>query len=147
MFAHAPIVAGVAADGGSASVLRYKRIVKVVNEIPITVVETSEFIRDAESLLTGQERFDLIAFLAMNPEAGDVMAGTGGVRKLRWGIGARGKRAGVRAIYYYHSSAMPLFLLNVFSKNEKLNLSMAERNVIRRLIPRLVAGYREGKRK
>lgn len=44
-------------------------------------------------------------------------------------------------IYYYHSEALPLFLLNVFAKNEKANLSKEERNEMRQLVPRLVAGY------
>jgi hypothetical protein len=69
------------------------------------------------------------------------MAETGGIRKLRWGTQGRGKRGGVRVIYYYHSEALPLFLLNVFAKNEKANLSKAERNELRLLVPRLVAGY------
>ena len=66
--------------------------------------------------------------LAANPEAGDVMPETGGVRKLRWRAQGLGKRGGVRAIHYYHSDEIPLFLLNVFAKNEKANLTKAERN-------------------
>ncbi|MBK7929968.1 MAG: type II toxin-antitoxin system RelE/ParE family toxin [Bryobacterales bacterium] len=63
------------------------------------------------------------------------------MRKLRWGAAGRGKRGGVRVIYYYHSEDLPLFLLSVFAKNEKANLSQAERNEVRQLVPRLVAGY------
>lgn len=107
----------------------------------MTVVETPWFLRDAASALTEQERSELVAFLAANPEAGSRMAETGGVRKLRWGTRGRGKRGGVRVIYYYHSEALPLFLLNVFAKNEKANLSKEERNEMRQLVPRLVAGY------
>jgi hypothetical protein len=107
----------------------------------MTVVETPSFLRDAASSLTETERQELVAFLAANPEAGVVMAETGGIRKLRWGTQGRGKRGGVRVIYYYHSEALPLFLLNVFAKNEKVNLSKAERNELRLLAPRLVAGY------
>jgi hypothetical protein len=80
--------------------------------------------------------------LLANPEAGDLMAGTGGIRKLRWGARGRGKRGGVRVIYYHHSESLPLFLLSVFAKNEKANLSHAERNEMRQLVPRLVAGYK-----
>jgi len=107
----------------------------------MTVAETPWFLRDAESALTEQERQELVAFLAANPEAGSLMAETGGIRKLRWGTRGRGKRGGVRVIYYYHSEALPLFLLNVFAKNEKANLSKEERNEMRRLVPQLVAGY------
>ena len=58
-------------------------------------------------------------------------------------VAGRGKRGGVRVIYYFHDEAMPLFLLNVFAKNEKANLTKAEQNEIRSLLPRLVAGYRK----
>jgi hypothetical protein len=62
------------------------------------------------------------------------MQGTGGVRKLRWARGGRGKSGGVRLIYYYHSEAMPLYLLTVFAKNERANLSKAERNGLAKLV-------------
>jgi hypothetical protein len=85
----------------------------------------------------------MIAFLAANPESGDLMPETGGARKLRWRAQGRGKRGGARVIYYYHNESIPLFLLNVFAKNEKANLTKAERNEMRDLLPRLVAGYRK----
>lgn len=61
------------------------------------------------------------------------MQGTGGVRKLRWGRGGRGKSGGVRIIYYHHSEAMPLYLLTVYGKNEQANLSKGERNELAKL--------------
>jgi len=109
----------------------------------MTVVETPGFIRDAGSVLTDEERSNLIAFLAANPVAGDIMAETGGARKLRWKAEGRGKRGGVRVIYYFHHESLPLFLLNVFAKNERTNLTRAERNAVKALLPRLIAGYRK----
>ena len=109
----------------------------------MTVVETPAFLREAAATLTEEERVDLVAYLAANPEAGDIMAETGGARKLRWRAQGRGKRGGTRVIYYYHDSSVPLFWLNIFAKNEKANLAKAERNEIRALLPRLVAGYRK----
>ena len=82
-----------------------------------------------------------MAFVSANPEAGKIIPETGGVRKVRWALAGRGKRGGARLIYYYHSERMPLFLLSAYPKNEKANLSMAERNAMKRLIPILVAGY------
>ncbi len=108
----------------------------------MTVVETPGFLREAGALLTGTARAELVGFLAANPEAGDVIAGTGGVRKLRWAAKGKGKRGGVRVIYYHHSEAIPLFLLNVYAKSEKDNLTKAERNEMKKLVPRLVVGYR-----
>ena len=66
------------------------------------------------------------------------MEGTGGIRKLRWSRGSRGKSGGVRVIYYYHDERMPLYLLTVFGKNEQANLSKAERNQLAKLVDLLV---------
>lgn len=107
----------------------------------MAVVETGEFLERASSLMSDEEREELVAWLASHPEAGDVMPGTGGVRKLRWALAGRGKRGGARVIYYFHNEHLPLFLLSAFAKNQKANLSMAERNAMRRLAPALVAGY------
>ena len=66
------------------------------------------------------------------------MVGTGGIRKLRWGRGNRGKSGGVRVIYYYHDDRIPLYLLTVFGKNEQANLTKAERNDLAKLVDLLV---------
>lgn len=94
----------------------------------VTVAETPEYIRCATRLLSLEERLEIVEYVAANPKVGDLMQGTGGVRKLRWGRGGRGKSGGVRVIYYFHSGAMPLYLLTIFGKNERANLSQAERN-------------------
>jgi len=114
-----------------------------VGVVLMTVVETPGFLREAQGAMPDEERVSLINFLAANPLAGDVMPETGGARKLRWRAPGRGKRGGVRVIYYYHDESIPLFLLNVFAKNEKSNLTQAERNEISKLLPRLVASYRK----
>ncbi|MCC7269392.1 MAG: type II toxin-antitoxin system RelE/ParE family toxin [Rhodocyclaceae bacterium] len=108
-----------------------------------TVAETPEYIRQAEKLLSADERHDLISYLAEHPKAGDLIEGTGGVRKLRWARGGRGKSGGVRAIYYVHSEAMPLYLLTLFAKNERANLSKAERNALADLVDILVSAWFE----
>ena len=100
----------------------------------ITVAETPEYLRCAERLLSAAERADVVAYLAAHPRAGDLMQGTGGVRKLRWALGGRGKSGGARVIYYFHSEAMPLYLLTVYGKNERANLSKAERNDLADLV-------------
>ena len=83
--------------------------------------------------MSDQERAILVAFVGANPEAGEIMPETGGVRKLRWALEGRGKRGDARVIYYYHSERVPLFLLSAFPKNEKANLSRAERNAMKQL--------------
>ncbi len=107
----------------------------------MTVVETVPFLQDVKSLLSVDGREKLVHFLATNPEAGEIIPETGGVRKIRWAIPGKGKSGGVRAVYYYHNSGIPLFLLAAYAKNDKANLTMAERNTMKRLIPLLVASY------
>jgi hypothetical protein len=66
------------------------------------------------------------------------MEGTGGIRKLRWGRGAQGKSGGVRVIYYLHSELMPLYLLTLFAKNERANISKAQRHALSEVVDLLV---------
>ncbi|WPD22689.1 MAG: type II toxin-antitoxin system RelE/ParE family toxin [Candidatus Electrothrix scaldis] len=106
-----------------------------------TVVELPEFIRRAEKLLRNPERENLIRYLAANPEAGVLLQGTGGIRKLRWKCEGAGKSGGVRVIYYFHSEQYPLFLLTLFGKSEKANISKAERNMLAKLTEELLATY------
>ena len=77
------------------------------------IAELPSYARLAAKLLDQQERQDLIAYLANHPDAGDLMEGTGGVRKLRWSRGSQGKSGGVRVIYYFHDAQMPLYLLTL----------------------------------
>lgn len=106
-----------------------------------TVAELPEYLRRAGKLLNESERLAVIDYLAQHPKAGDLLEGTGGVRKLRWGRDGRGKSGGVRVIYYFHSEAMPLYLLTLFAKNERANLSKAERNELARLVDLLRAAW------
>lgn len=109
----------------------------------LTVAETPEYIRRAEKLLSPDERRDLLLYLAAHPKAGDLIEGTGGVRKLRWARGGRGKSGGVRVIYYVHSDAMPLYLLTLFVKSERANLSKQERNDLADVVEMLVSAWFE----
>ena len=76
-----------------------------MDAIPATVLETPFFIRKADGLLTEEEREKLVTFLGGNPEAGDLIPESGGVRKLRWASKGRGKRGGVRVVYYFHNES------------------------------------------
>ena len=103
-----------------------------------TVTELPEYIFRSGELLNESERKSIIDYLAAHPRAGDIMENTGGIRKLRWGRGNRGKSGGVRVIYYYHDERIPLYLLTVFGKNERANLTKAERNELAKLLGILV---------
>jgi hypothetical protein len=112
---------------------------------PVSVIETPEFLATAGRLMEETERNGLVDYLADNPTAGDLIPGTGGVRKLRWALAGRGKRGGGRVVYFYHSSDVPLFLLTVYSKTEQEDLSQKDRNDFRWLTKALVETFR-GKR-
>jgi mRNA-degrading endonuclease RelE of RelBE toxin-antitoxin system len=108
---------------------------------PMTVVETPFFLRKVASLLIEKARSELGVFLGTNPESGNIIPETGGVRKLRWTVPGRGKLGGIRVIYYYRNEKVPLFLLTVYAKNQKANLTQAERNAWKNLVSVLVATY------
>ena len=103
-----------------------------------TVTELPEYIRRADELLNAAERKSVIDYLATHPHAGNIMEGTGGIRKLRWAQGSKGKSGGVRVIYYYHDQRLPLYLLTVFGKTEKSNITKSERNELAKLVGVLV---------
>jgi hypothetical protein len=107
-----------------------------------TMAETAEYIRAASRLLTIDERQDVLTYLAAHPKAGDLIEGTGGVRKLRWGRGSTGKSGGVRVIYYFHSETVPLYLLTMFGKSERANINQAERNELRGLVKLIVETWK-----
>ncbi|RLA47832.1 MAG: addiction module toxin RelE [Gammaproteobacteria bacterium] len=106
-----------------------------------TIVELPEFLRKSNKLLKDSERQSIISYLALHPVSGDIMKRTGGIRKLRWSAQSKGKSSGARVIYYYHNEAMPLFLLTVFGKGEKANLSRGERNELALFTSLLVKTY------
>jgi hypothetical protein len=106
-----------------------------------TIAEMPEYSRRTERLLSETERQAIIDHLAAFPKAGVIMQGTGGIRKLRWSRQSAGKSSGVRVIYYFHNEQMPLYLLTVFGKGEKANLSKAERNELAKLVRLLVQGW------
>jgi hypothetical protein len=104
--------------------MEYKRIVQ-------TVVETPTYLAIANKLFS-EERADIVALVAADPECGDVIRGTGGFRKVRVARKGMGKSGGARVVYIWHNERFPVFLITVFPKNEKENLSMAERNALKK---------------
>ncbi|MDD2760730.1 MAG: type II toxin-antitoxin system RelE/ParE family toxin [Methylomonas sp.] len=109
----------------------------------ITIAETLPFQRKISDLLSPEERFELIAYLAEHPNSGVLMEGTGGIRKLRWARQGSGKSGGIRIIYYFHNESMPLYLLAAFGKNEKSNLSAEEKQLLAKAIKELVVFWRQ----
>ena len=113
--------------------------------VPISVVETPEFLSASRKLMTDEERALLVDYLAYNPTSGDLIPGTGGVRKLRWGLEGRGKRGGARVVYFHHDAGMPLFALTAYAKNERADLGQQDRNDFRQLTTLLVGRFKRKK--
>lgn len=101
---------------------------------PVTVAETAVFIRQAAAVWSEEERSEFIDFIARNPDAGDVIPGTGGVRKVRWRRQRSGKRGGVRVIYCYYGSGIPLYLLTIYAKAVREDLAPAEKRAAMALV-------------
>ncbi len=111
-----------------------------------TVVETESYIRDARATgVTDHERLRIVDFIAANPKAGKEIRGTGGARKVRFAGKGKGKSGGYRVITFYSGEDVPVFLLNVFAKNEKTDLSQAERNGLKTVLAALADAYRRRK--
>ncbi|MCL1629902.1 type II toxin-antitoxin system RelE/ParE family toxin [Roseibaca sp. V10] len=107
----------------------------------VTVVETPEFQRRARSLMSEDERLALVHYVARNPTAGVSIGG--GVRKFRFARDGGGKSGGYRVIHFFSAEAdMPIFLITVFAKNEKANLTPRETDMVRQLGEALAASYR-----
>jgi hypothetical protein len=104
---------------------------------PVTVAETVVFMRQAADLWSEDERLVFVDFIARNPEAGDVIPGTGGVRKIRWRREGSGKRGGVRVIYFYYGSNLPLYLLMIYAKAMQEDLSPEAKRAVTALVARL----------
>ncbi|MES2019881.1 MAG: type II toxin-antitoxin system RelE/ParE family toxin [Pseudomonadota bacterium] len=104
-----------------------------------TVIELDTFIRRAKTIMSDEERLELVYYLAANPEAGVSLGG--GLRKVRVPRAGGGKSGGYRTLFVFGGTHMPLILLTVFAKNEKANLSKAELTAAVALSKMLVASY------
>lgn len=104
-----------------------------------TVVETEPFLRRAKAIMSDEEREGIVVFLATNPEAGISLGG--GLRKVRIAREGGGKSGGFRTLYVFGGTHVPLFLLTVFAKNEKDNLTKAEQAAAVELSKKLIATY------
>jgi len=113
---------------------------------PITVAETQAFVRSAEKIWNAAELAELVDHVAHNPEGGDLIPGTGGVRKLRWGRSGSGKRGGARVIYFYYRPDCPLYLLLAYAKAQATDLTPDEKKAVAALatVIKTAADRRQG---
>lgn len=88
-----------------------------------TVVETRDFQKQAAKVWSDEERTEFIGWIAENPLAGDVIPGADGARKVRWAIAGKGKRGGVRVVYFHLSADGLLLLVAVYAKSDRANMA------------------------
>lgn len=100
-------------------------------------IETPTFSRQCKELLTEDEYRQFQEYLSHYPDAGALIVGTGGCRKIRWGYQKRGESAGVRAIYYYLCADGQIFMLLVYPKSEKDSLTGNEKSILKNIVQSL----------
>ncbi|MHB8114337.1 MAG: hypothetical protein ACYDHA_12885 [Bellilinea sp.] len=100
----------------------------------MVIIETSTFTRQVLSLLSDEEYRLLQLALILQPDLGAVIPGSGGLRKVRWSLARRGKRSGVRTIYYWAVLDNQILMLLMYAKNEQDNLTHEQLKVLRRII-------------
>jgi hypothetical protein len=109
-----------------------------------TVIETPAFLASAaDEGVSEEERAEIVARIAAHPDAGEIMPGTGGARKVRFAGRGKGKSGGYRVITFFAAADIPVFLLDIYSKDAQANLSKAQRNELRKTLTALPKAWRE----
>jgi hypothetical protein len=104
------------------------------------IIETPTFSKMITALLNDEDYRILQYILAANPEAGDIVQGGGGIRKIRFALPGKGKRGGVRVIYYWQKSKDTIFMLIAYIKSKKSNLTTEETTILKRLVKEIENG-------
>ena len=97
-------------------------------------IEDRDFQKRCRGLLDDDELFILMEWLAINPDAGKIIPGSGGLRKLRWAAKGHGKRGGARVIYFWWMADDKILLLDIYTKGQKENLAADEIKKLRRKV-------------
>ncbi len=107
----------------------------------VTIVETNFFQKKSRKLFEESELDDLKNFLALSPQTGDIIPGLRGIRKVRWKRNQKGKSGGVRIIYFFYNIEMPIFLLDIYAKSKKSDLSSQEKQELNKIVDTLIESY------
>jgi mRNA-degrading endonuclease RelE of RelBE toxin-antitoxin system len=98
------------------------------------IIETSVFTRQVQKLLNDDTYRELQVALAERPDMGAVIVGSGGLRKVRWAAQGRGKRGGVRVIYYWAVKQERLLMLLMYPKSERDDLTREQLKILRKIV-------------
>ena len=104
------------------------------------IIETPTFTRMITALLNDEDYLILQHILVVNPDAGDIVQGGGGIRKIRFALPGKGKRGGVRVIYYWQKSKDTIFMLIAYVKSKKSNLTTGETTILKQLVKEIENG-------
>lgn len=102
--------------------------------IIMVIIETSIFTKKITSLLNDEEYRSLQNLVLETPSIGDIIQGSGGIRKIRWGISGRGKRGGARIIYYWANNQQQIFMLYAYAKNEQDDLTKEQLSILKQVV-------------
>lgn len=97
-------------------------------------IETAYYTRIIADYLSDEEQGELQSHLIASPDGGSIIKGTGGVRKIRWGAKGKGKRGGLRIIYYWRTARGHIYLLTIYDKNEASNLTANEKEYLKKMV-------------
>ncbi len=104
---------------------------------------TRTYERVIRKLLSEDARSDMEAAIVAAPEAAPVIPGTSGIRKLRWPGSGRGKRGGIRAVYFWHAGPEAVYMLTAYAKAERDDLTATDRKALSRLVTMIKREGRE----
>ncbi len=112
------------------------------------VIETEVFSKSSRRMrLSEDDRLKITTYMSSNPDAGDLIPGTGGARKRRFPFGNKGKRGGARVVSFFAGDDVPVFLLDIYAKGEQIRLSEAEKNELKKILGGIADSYRESVRR
>ena len=100
----------------------------------VRIFTTKTYDRAIHKLISEAERREMEAAIVANPAGAPLIQGTGGIRKLRWAGSGRGKRDGIRTIYFYHVGPEAIYLLTAYAKTDREDLTSADRKALSRLV-------------
>jgi len=106
----------------------------------IRIIELPTFLKSIKKLFSDVDKKKLYEMLCINPELGNIIQGTSGVRKIRFSHGNKGKRGGSRVIYYYHVSESEILMITAYAKNKQEDISEDQKKAMRNLIKQLKEG-------